>query len=322
MLSSMSCTMPWAPSSRAQWLSIQRIFCTGSSSRDVTSTGRRPTRNASSATRAERFADRMDAKVAKARTSVPTAVANDATVAQFVDASTTRRLRPTTASGRVHRAGWQTRGMLAHVSIQCADFDRSTDFYDTVLAPLGGTRVMEDGDAIGYGIPRCCTSPRSGPSITAPITAGSCVTLTATTSRRSASPPSRTLRNGTPEGESSRRSTSVGRLPDHREPFDSIRLGCARLSERRAQTGVHELLLMRLRLPYLEDDHGVALNTRSVTEDPGGPFTLARIRVQPEDAIDGVVESSCVGTRELEDDRFRHRVPPSPASLPASPQMS
>jgi catechol 2,3-dioxygenase-like lactoylglutathione lyase family enzyme len=43
--------------------------------------------------------------------------------------------------------------MLAHVSIQCADFDRSTAFYDTVLAPLGGTRVMEDGDAIGYGRP-------------------------------------------------------------------------------------------------------------------------------------------------------------------------
>ena len=43
--------------------------------------------------------------------------------------------------------------MLAHVSIQCADFERSTAFYDAVLAPLGGTRVMEDGDAIGYGIP-------------------------------------------------------------------------------------------------------------------------------------------------------------------------
>jgi catechol 2,3-dioxygenase-like lactoylglutathione lyase family enzyme len=48
---------------------------------------------------------------------------------------------------------WQTHEMLAHVSIQCTDFDRSTAFYDAVLAPLGGTRVMEDGDAIGYGIP-------------------------------------------------------------------------------------------------------------------------------------------------------------------------
>jgi catechol 2,3-dioxygenase-like lactoylglutathione lyase family enzyme len=44
--------------------------------------------------------------------------------------------------------------MLAHVSIQCADFDRSAAFYDAVLSPLGGGRVMEvDGDAIGYGLP-------------------------------------------------------------------------------------------------------------------------------------------------------------------------
>ena len=46
----------------------------------------------------------------------------------------------------------QTVRMLAHVSIQCADFDRSAAFYDAVLAPLGGSRVMEVGDAIGYGI--------------------------------------------------------------------------------------------------------------------------------------------------------------------------
>ena len=43
--------------------------------------------------------------------------------------------------------------MLAHVSIQCADLDRSAAFYDAVLAPLGGSRLMTDGDAIGYGIP-------------------------------------------------------------------------------------------------------------------------------------------------------------------------
>ena len=43
--------------------------------------------------------------------------------------------------------------MLAHVSIQCADFDRSAAFYDAVLAPLGGRRVMEVDDAIGYGVP-------------------------------------------------------------------------------------------------------------------------------------------------------------------------
>jgi catechol 2,3-dioxygenase-like lactoylglutathione lyase family enzyme len=43
--------------------------------------------------------------------------------------------------------------MLAHVSIQCADFARSAAFYDVVLAPLGEGRVMDTKDAIGYGIP-------------------------------------------------------------------------------------------------------------------------------------------------------------------------
>jgi catechol 2,3-dioxygenase-like lactoylglutathione lyase family enzyme len=45
--------------------------------------------------------------------------------------------------------------MLAHVSIQCANFDDSSAFYDAVLAPLGGERIMvdESGGAIGYGFP-------------------------------------------------------------------------------------------------------------------------------------------------------------------------
>jgi catechol 2,3-dioxygenase-like lactoylglutathione lyase family enzyme len=44
--------------------------------------------------------------------------------------------------------------VLAHVSIQCADLPASARFYDAVLAPLGGSRLMDDGeDAIGYGIP-------------------------------------------------------------------------------------------------------------------------------------------------------------------------
>jgi catechol 2,3-dioxygenase-like lactoylglutathione lyase family enzyme len=43
--------------------------------------------------------------------------------------------------------------MLAHVSIQCADVTKSAVFYDAVLAPLGGSRVMAEGDAIGYGRP-------------------------------------------------------------------------------------------------------------------------------------------------------------------------
>jgi catechol 2,3-dioxygenase-like lactoylglutathione lyase family enzyme len=44
-------------------------------------------------------------------------------------------------------------GVLDHVSIQCADVAASAAFYDAVLAPLGGTRVMDFGTFIGYGIP-------------------------------------------------------------------------------------------------------------------------------------------------------------------------
>jgi catechol 2,3-dioxygenase-like lactoylglutathione lyase family enzyme len=42
--------------------------------------------------------------------------------------------------------------MLDHLSIQCADVAASAAFYDAVLAPLGGTRIMDFGDVIGYGI--------------------------------------------------------------------------------------------------------------------------------------------------------------------------
>lgn len=44
--------------------------------------------------------------------------------------------------------------MLDHLAIQCADVTRSADFYDVVLAPLGGERIMEyDGPTIGFGVP-------------------------------------------------------------------------------------------------------------------------------------------------------------------------
>ncbi|MET0908399.1 MAG: VOC family protein [Ilumatobacteraceae bacterium] len=43
--------------------------------------------------------------------------------------------------------------MLDHLGIQCADMDASSSFYDTVLAPLGGSRLMDYGVAIGYGTP-------------------------------------------------------------------------------------------------------------------------------------------------------------------------
>ncbi len=43
--------------------------------------------------------------------------------------------------------------MLDHISIQCADQQRSATFYDTVLATIGGQRVMDFGSVIGYGVP-------------------------------------------------------------------------------------------------------------------------------------------------------------------------
>ena len=43
--------------------------------------------------------------------------------------------------------------MLDHVSIQCADVASSAAFYDRVLAPLGGGRVLDFGQVIGFGIP-------------------------------------------------------------------------------------------------------------------------------------------------------------------------
>ncbi len=42
--------------------------------------------------------------------------------------------------------------MLDHVSIQCEDIAASKRFYDAVLAPLGGRRILEFGDVVGYGI--------------------------------------------------------------------------------------------------------------------------------------------------------------------------
>jgi catechol 2,3-dioxygenase-like lactoylglutathione lyase family enzyme len=42
--------------------------------------------------------------------------------------------------------------MLDHLSIQCSDMNASAAFYDAVLEPLGGSRLMDFGVAIGYGI--------------------------------------------------------------------------------------------------------------------------------------------------------------------------
>jgi len=43
--------------------------------------------------------------------------------------------------------------MIDHVAMQCADVSASAAFYDAVLAPLGGERILDFGDGIGYGVP-------------------------------------------------------------------------------------------------------------------------------------------------------------------------
>jgi catechol 2,3-dioxygenase-like lactoylglutathione lyase family enzyme len=40
--------------------------------------------------------------------------------------------------------------MLDHIAIQCADIKAGTAFYDTVLATLGGSRLMDFGEVVGY----------------------------------------------------------------------------------------------------------------------------------------------------------------------------
>jgi catechol 2,3-dioxygenase-like lactoylglutathione lyase family enzyme len=42
--------------------------------------------------------------------------------------------------------------VLDHVGFQCADLAAGAAFYDAVLAPLGGSRLMDVKVAIGYGV--------------------------------------------------------------------------------------------------------------------------------------------------------------------------
>jgi catechol 2,3-dioxygenase-like lactoylglutathione lyase family enzyme len=43
--------------------------------------------------------------------------------------------------------------MLDHLSIQCSDPASTSSFYDAVLPALGGQRIMDFGEVIGYGVP-------------------------------------------------------------------------------------------------------------------------------------------------------------------------
>jgi len=42
--------------------------------------------------------------------------------------------------------------MLDHLGVQCSDMSASATFYDRVLATLGAARIMDFGEAIGYGV--------------------------------------------------------------------------------------------------------------------------------------------------------------------------
>jgi len=42
--------------------------------------------------------------------------------------------------------------VLDHLAIQCSDVPASAAFYDTVLAPLGGKRLLDFGEVIGFGV--------------------------------------------------------------------------------------------------------------------------------------------------------------------------
>jgi catechol 2,3-dioxygenase-like lactoylglutathione lyase family enzyme len=44
--------------------------------------------------------------------------------------------------------------MLDHVSLQVADVPAAAAFYDTVLAAVGGRRIMDFGAVVGYGTDR------------------------------------------------------------------------------------------------------------------------------------------------------------------------
>ena len=41
--------------------------------------------------------------------------------------------------------------MIDHIGINCADYAKAAEFYDTVLGVLGFSRQMDFGRAIGYG---------------------------------------------------------------------------------------------------------------------------------------------------------------------------
>jgi catechol 2,3-dioxygenase-like lactoylglutathione lyase family enzyme len=54
--------------------------------------------------------------------------------------------------------------VIDHLAIQCRDVAASSEFYDAVLAPLGGGRIMDFGEVVGFGVapkPDFWIGPRS-----------------------------------------------------------------------------------------------------------------------------------------------------------------
>jgi catechol 2,3-dioxygenase-like lactoylglutathione lyase family enzyme len=65
---------------------------------------------------------------------------------------------------RLARRAGQDGRVIDHLSVQCADPAATAAFYDAVLAPLGGTRVMDFGEVVGFGVapkPEFWIGPRS-----------------------------------------------------------------------------------------------------------------------------------------------------------------
>jgi catechol 2,3-dioxygenase-like lactoylglutathione lyase family enzyme len=44
--------------------------------------------------------------------------------------------------------------VIHHVSVEVSDLERSADFYDALLGPLGWRRLVEASDLVGWGIVR------------------------------------------------------------------------------------------------------------------------------------------------------------------------
>src|SRR5262245_16866753 len=94
MFPSTNSTAPRPPSTCAKCWSPHISFSDGSSRREGITSGRWPVRNAFSATLAARLAERTAAKVARASTVVPAAVASDEIVTQSAIERTSVRERP------------------------------------------------------------------------------------------------------------------------------------------------------------------------------------------------------------------------------------